>query len=351
MSRVIGTVWWPGELLGVALVVLGVVTVFSAELDRRDAVRAFDAIGGEIVNVQSDKDLQGVDGRLVRVHGKLTVDRPAKDRQFGVTVATPFLTRTVEMQQWREITDAQGHLTYVRNWYDHPIDSSQFKQPARHRNPPFPFSGRTFRGGTLSISGLVLGPEIAAQLPGREPVTPDFSTLPSNLTASFRLADGKLWSNVHPGSPRLGDLRLSWSKRPLREVSILARVEHHVLVPAPHLPAPGYVVMVGDMPLHTMMPGLPRMPAATWLWRILALVLAMAGAWLALAGWKRKPPFVPQALASGVLPVALAGAIAWLGTRWLVSGLWLLLAVLAVGVVLWTLRRSASSGVPSTRST
>ncbi len=334
--------WWPGVVAGVVLIALGVLVACAGELARRDAVRAFDAIGGQIISVGTEHDLLGLDGRLVRVSGPLSIDRPARDLQFGVVVATPLLTRTVEMQQWRELRDARGNVTYVRNWYDHPIDSSRFKQSARHRNPPFPFGSRSFKGGTLEIGGLVLGPEIAAQLPGQVPVAPDFSTLPANLTASFRLDDGKLWSNTHPGSPQLGDLRLSWTKQPLREMSILAQVEHRVLAPAPHLPAPGYVVMVGDVPLDTMLPGLPRMPTTTWLWRILGLALGIAGAWLALAGWQRRPPFVPLALAMGAFPVALAAAVVWMGARWLASGLWLALALIAAALVVWILRRTST---------
>lgn len=334
---------WPGVLLGVALLVAGLAVVIAGERVRRDAVLAFAAIGGEVVEVGPGSDLQGLDGRLVRAHGPLTVDRPAQDRQFGVSAASPRLTRKVEMQQWRELTDTRGEVTYVRNWYDHPIDSSTFRQPAGHANPPFPFVGRSFAGGTPRIAGLFLAPELASQIPGSEPVAPDFSTLPTNLTASFRLADGMLWSNVHPGSPRLGDLRLSWTMQPLREMSILARVEHHVLVPAPHLPTPGYVVMVGDMPLDTMMPGLPHMPAATWLWRMLALALGVAGMWLALAGWHRKPPSPWLAVTAGIAMVSLVAALVWPGASWPAFGWWLLLALLATAALVWTWRRTSLS--------
>lgn len=336
---------WPVLLLGLVLVLVGLAVVSSGELTRRDAVRSMDAMGGEIIDVLPGGELQGLDGRLVRVHGKLAVDRPARDRQFGVMADTATLTRTVEMQQWREIKDRHGSATYVRNWFDHPIDSSQFDQPSGHVNPPFPFRGASFAGGNPTLAGLLLGPELRQDLPGQAPVAPDFSTLPANLTASFRLADGKLWSNVHPGSPKLGDLRLSWTKQALRELSVVARVEHQVLTPAPYLPSPGYVLMVGDVPLNTMMPGIPELPGTTWLWRILGLLLAVVGAWVLLAAWQRKSPNALSALSVGVLPVALVAAILWLGTRWLTAGLWFGLAVLAAAVLAWTLRSNISEKV------
>lgn len=334
---------WLVLLLGLVLVLAGLVIVASGELVRRDGVRSLNAMGGEITDVVTGTDLQGLDGQLVRVHGTLSVDRPARDRQFGVVVDTAHLTRTVEMQQWREITDRHGNATYVRNWFDHPIDSSQFVNPAAHDNPPFPFRGASFDGGNPMLAGLLLGPELRQNLPGKVPVAPDFSTLPANLTATFRLADGKLWSNIHAGSPNLGDLRLSWSKQDLRELSIVARVEHHVLVPAPHLPPPGYVLMVGDVPLNAMMPGLPQLPGTTWLWRILGLMLAVLGAWLFLAAWQRQQPQVLLALAAGIAPAALVAAMLWLGTRWLTVGLWFGLAVLAAALCVWILRFKPSA--------
>ncbi|MGB8634020.1 MAG: TMEM43 family protein [Rhodanobacteraceae bacterium] len=329
---------WPGVLAGVVLALAGLATVTSGELVRRDVLAELDAMGGVIIDVGPGSDLQDLDGQLVRVHGKLKVDRPARDRQFGVEAMTSQLKRTVEMEQWREVKDSQGGVSYVRNWYDHPIDSSRFKRPAGHQNPPFPFHDASFHGGNPTLGGLLLGPEMRDTLPGNEPVEPDYSTLPPNLTASFRLADGKLWSNTHPGSPKLGDLRLSWSKRPLRELSIVARAEHHVLRPAPHLPPPGYVLMVGDVPLDTMMPGLPQLPGTTWLWRILGLALAMAGTWMLLAAWKRQSPAPTLALPAGVLPVSLVAAIVWLGIRWQFTGVWFLLAALAAAVLVWELR-------------
>lgn len=336
---------WPMLLLGLVLVIAGLVVVASGEWAQRDVVRSLDAMGGEIVDVVTGSDLQDLDGRLVRAQGKLSVDRPARDRQFGVVVDTARLTRTVEMQQWREIKDRNGNATYVRNWFDRPIDSSQFEQPAGHDNPPFPFHSASFDGGDPMLAGLLLDPKLRQNLPGKVAVAPNFSTLPANLTASFRLADGKLWSNMHPGSPNLGDLRLSWSQQSVRELSIVARVEYRVLTPAPRLPPPGYVLMVGDVPLNTMMPGLPELPGTTWLWRILGLGLAILGAWLTLAAWQRQQPQALLALATGTLPVSLVAAMLWLGTRWLTVGLWFGLAVLAAALCAWILRFKPSAKV------
>lgn len=331
-------------LLGAAIMLAGLAGVITGEWQLRQALRRQDAFGGPVIAVTDNSAHGDLQGQLVHAHGTLSVERPARDRPFGVVVDTPLLERKVEMQQWRELEDVSGRVTYVRNWFDHPIDSASFKQPAGHDNPPFPFHDARFKGGDPRVAGLLLGGALRQALPGKEPVQPDFSTLPSNLTASFRLADGMLWSGLHPRSPQLGDLRLSWNMRPLLELSILARVEQGVLVPSPNLPAPGYVIMVGDMPADTMLPGLPVMPRHTWLWRVLGMLLAIAGLGLAVSARVRRLPRWQPVVAAAVLPLALVAGALWLGVRGgFVLGWWLL-ALLAAAVLLWPLRGRFAKG-------
>ena len=324
-----------GLILGALLVLLGLVVLVTAEMARRDGVRDVDAMGGAIVALQTGTAADIVEGRLVRVSGVPAMDTPAKDEQFGITADTPLLVRKVEMQQWRELKSPGGDVTYVRNWFDHPINSERFLQPERHENPRFPFAGKSFEGKGIRLGGLLLSHELLRAFPGSEQVAPDFSTMPSNLTASFRLADNVLWSSVNPQSPQLGDLRVSWSKLPLREMTVLARVVDGGLQAAPHLPTPGYVVMIGDVPLDTLMPGLPALPHNTWIWRVLALLLAAVGAWLGLSGRAGRAVDPLLALSLGVAPLALIASVIWLGASWGSVSMWLLIGALAAACAAW----------------
>lgn len=336
--------WWPGVAFGLLLAVVGVAMVVAGEWQRSSAEQMLALTGGAIVEVNAERtDLAGLDGRLVHVHGTLTTDRPALDRLFGVEVDTPMLTRMVEMAQWQQVTDLRGRTNYTRNWYDHPIDSSQFEQPRRHRNPPFPIQPATFPGGNPSVHGLFLGIELVRALPGAAPVEPEQFTLPANLAATFHIHDHTLITSEHPGSPQIGDLRISWKKQPLIEVSIVARVKNQVLVPSPDLLAPGFVLMVGKVSLDIMLPGKSlQLPDKTWLWRILGTLLALAGVGCLLYSRRRRMPSPRLVLGCALLPVALPAGAAWLGARWAPLLIWWVLA-LAAAALLWRLWRSRSN--------
>ncbi len=334
MSADDGGLWWPGIVGGAILIVLGVVMVLGGELDRVTAVHALNASGGAVVEV-TRSEWQGLNGRLVWVQGTPVTDRPAVDRQFGVSVATPTLKRVVEMQQWKELDDGGGAVSYVRRWYDHPIDSSSFKQPERHQNPRFPFPGKVFHGGTVTLDGLALGQGIRDALPGSQLVAPDFSTMPANLAASFRLSDGVLWSSRHPRSPVIGDLRISWLETPMQSVSIVARVDNNVLHASPDLPSPGYLIVLGDVPPELMLFGRPEIPRLTWLWRILGLACAIGGIWLVWAARLRRKPDPWRTAPVAIVPIAVIAGGFWVTTSWLAMGIWWLLAIVAAAAMVW----------------
>lgn len=331
---------WPRLAAGTVLALIGLAMVVAGEWQRATAVRILDLAGGTIVEVDAGSDLFALEGRLVHVTGKLGISRPARDRLFGVEADTPQLNRVVSMQQWHEVTGLAGDITYVRDWYDHPIDSSQFAQRERHRNPPFPIHRARFAGGQPSVEGLLLDAALVQAIPGKVAVEPRRYTLPANLAATFHIQGDTLISSRHPGSPQIGDLRISWEKQPLREVSIVAKVHNHVLMPSTSLLAPGFVLMVGQIPLDIMLPGRSLMlPRWTWVWRILGLLLAVVGVGLVLASVLTRGATMPLASAAAMLVVAVPAGAVWAGVRAWPWMLWWLLALVAAAVLVWLWRR------------
>ncbi|MDN5924809.1 MAG: TMEM43 family protein, partial [Xanthomonadales bacterium] len=238
------------------------------------------AVGGYIHDLGSPDtlDISALEGELVRISGTPTLPTPTTDPQFGVHADTPVLTRKVEMSQWHEIEYGGGQPSYQRDWLSYNVDSSQFKRQRGHTNPgPMPFQGRRFQAKDVRIAGLKLSPALIYVIPGEAPFPPQLSSMPANLAATFALRDGMLWSNTVAGSPQLGDLRVSWSIVPKHVLTIVARVKNGELVPASHLPGAGFALFVGDVSLDVLMPGVPRPPSKTWLWRSLAVLLAWLG--------------------------------------------------------------------------
>lgn len=330
--------WWPGVAVGLAVLLAALTGIVFAEHRQAQAFGLIEAAGGPIHRILDAADGATAEDGLVWVQGLPRVDRPARDREFEVDAFTPRLVRVVEMQQWRELDDGRGNVTYVRNWYDQPIESARFRRPENHENPPFPFLGTRFSGGTVALEGMLLDPVIVRALPGEEPVTPNFATLPANLAATFRLSEGKLWTNITKGSPRIGDLRVSWKQQVLQPISLVARVRSRVLVPSAALPAPGFIAMVGEVPPEMMVPGYPRVPRHGWLWRLLALLGVLGGTWLGLLAFRRRLPEPFAATAAAILPLALLGGAMWIGVGWRQLLAWWVLAGLAGGVLFWRRR-------------
>lgn len=321
------------------LLVLALLLLAATERQVTKVARIYDGMGGELLDLGSRAPGPEVDGHLVRVTGTTAVTRLAADPQFGVTAAAPLLRRQVEMLQWQETTYGGGAPQYAVRWIDHPVDSSRFQRPQGHANPPeFPFGSDRFEAGEVRLGHFVLSRALVRTIAGSEALAVDLASLPANLAASLQQDGDGLTTAANPRSPRVGDLRIRWSMVPNQELTILARASHGRLEPAPFLPAPGYVVMLGDMPMMGLMPGQARPPDYPWLLRVLVAGLMLAAAWLLLAAldeaWRVDWIAWP---ALAVVPFALAEIVLWWGVRTGVLVVCLLLLLAAGGGLYWRL--------------
>ncbi len=299
--------------------------------------------GGEVTDLgRNAAPAPALFGRMVRITGVPHVVRPPVDSIFGARADATMLQRVVEMFQWHEVK-VGGEASYQLDWLDHPVDWHRFDQPQGHANPSrFPFHDATFVAPSVRLGGFHLSPAMVRALLGFRPCEPDLSRLPANLQASFRKYQGALVSSADPDSPRLGDLKVSWLCVPLRTITVLAQVKGDHLVAARHSQiGPGFEVQIGDRSLSDILPDVPPQPEAPWVWRITALLLAWAGAYLISRGWRR-PQLEPLATLAFALAVVFgfAGTL-WVGTLWLLGVLMLMVTVAGVGTTAWLLRLRA----------
>lgn len=83
------------------------------------------------------------------------------DMQFGVHVANCYrLKRKVEMYQWFERTETievdgckQTIITYDKDWFEHPVDSSKFAKPESATNPSqsWPYKSTTYEAKNVTM--------------------------------------------------------------------------------------------------------------------------------------------------------------------------------------------------------
>lgn len=297
--------------------------------------------GGEAIDLGARAQPQaGQHGYMARLVGTPKVVESPHDPEFNITVNTPVLNRRVEMFQWREIIIGDS-VHYELDWVDHLIDSAGFRDPARHTNPArFPLRSQRFVASLVQMGGFQLGPTLVRALPGSSLITPDSTTLPENLAASFSKFGDYMVTSAQPSEPRLGDVRVSWEDVPLRSMTIVARVDGSRLVAATDAAdGKGYQVQVGDVPLLDLFPDLPVPPDFLWTRRILAVLLAALGAFVALSAQRqpRRDPLL--ALGLGALLVGAIASVLWMGgSNSMLSG-WLVVTLAGLGLTAWRLRR------------
>lgn len=323
--------------------------------------------GGEMMDLGADGSLQpGQHGYMVRLVGIPTVVEAPHDPEFNLRVNTPLLVRHVEMFQWREVRIGTG-VHYEQDWVDRWLDARHFREPARHANPGdgLPISNRPFEAGRVQMGGFTLSPALVQALPGSGDVTPDPQSLPANLAASFSQYQDYLVTSAHPDSPRLGDVRVSWTEVPLREMTIVARVDgDHLVAASDAADGKGYNVAVGDVSLLDMFPDLPVPPEFVPSKCIIAVLLAALGAFLLLSDRRVEPDFdgvelagidsvkrslwrcevfgrdALLALGVGALTVGVVASVLWLGNDTPAMFCWLLFTMLGLVLTIWRLRRA-----------
>ena len=136
-----------GVLFGGLLFIAGFPVLFWNEGNSVKTARAIDEGEGACISLESNEKIdQEMNGKLVHMSGKADTKDVLADDQFGVSVTAIRLERSVEMYQWVEETRTQKKkklggseetvttYTYKKEWVDHAIDSSGFKEQG-HDNP------------------------------------------------------------------------------------------------------------------------------------------------------------------------------------------------------------------------
>ena len=133
-----------GILTGFALFVAGIVLLFWNEGRAVDTSKRLKEGATAVIEVAADQIDPANEGKLVHVSGKANTQDVLSDGAFGISVTALRLKRIVEIYQTVEYIEKvkEGEKTrevpkYKDEWCSKPVDSSQFRNPAkRAANPP-----------------------------------------------------------------------------------------------------------------------------------------------------------------------------------------------------------------------
>jgi hypothetical protein len=347
-----------GVLFGFALIIGAVVLLFWNEGRAIRTERSLAEGAGLVHDVDANRVDPANNGRLVHVAGPLSASGPAVDSEFGIRSGGLRLERQVEMFQWTEEqqTETTRKLgggeektttyTYRRGWADHPVESSKFREPAGHANPPMVWRSRNVVAPGPRLGAFSVPADLLAHFGAEQPLVVDggqVAALAGKLGKPVQAVDGVLYIAADAGQPAVGDVRISYSEVPLQEASIVARQSNNGLGP--------YITSAGGT-VELIAAG--RVPAAllftsaeadnrfwTWLIRAGGCLLMFIGFCLILGPLGvvgDVVPFVGDVIRAGAGLVGLlctavlapiVMALAWLWYRPLVA-----LAILAVGGLL-----------------
>jgi Transmembrane protein 43 len=364
LSRIWGSI--VGVLFGLLLVLIAVVLLFWNEGRAVQTARSL-AEGGKVVIDATPAPVDAAnEGKLMHVSGEGKATAPLVDQDFGVSATGLHLVRVAEMYQWEEEKHEETHkslggseqttttYSYNKVWSDHAIDSQKFKQRDSHVNPPKKYSGLSVLARDATLGAFRLDAPVLNLLPTNHTVSvpPQTANKLKPRLANAQVTDGQIYLGTDPGSPQIGDYRISYRLAPAGPISVIGKQTGETISQ--------YQTKAGDRLLMAV-PGTRSASdmfkeaerenrILTWILRGVGLVAMWFGAFLMLRPLVVVADVVPLigdvlgagaalvALAFALVATAIVVAVAWLWYRPLVS-----LVVLAIGgIVAFLLHRLAA---------
>ncbi|WP_218578410.1 TMEM43 family protein [Vineibacter terrae] len=360
-----------GVLIGLLLIPVSVVLLFWNEGRAVTTARSLTEGAGIVQSVSADRVDPANQGKLVHVAGPLTLGGSVSDAEFGVTAQAVRLIRKVEMYQWKEESRSETRkklgggeetvttYSYVREWSDRLHDSTRFKQPGNHHNPPMRYSSRSVTVAKASLGAFDASPNVLGRLSGGEPLSVDAAAearARQTVGEPVRVVDGRLYVGRDPDSPQIGDLRISYEAVTASQISVVAQQAGNGFAP--------YQTAAGDRLLMVekgVVPAAQMFTAAQDANTVMTWILRAVGALVMFIGFVLffRPlsvvgdviPFLGDIIGLGTGAIGLAMtavlsaitiAVAWLYYRPIVG---ILVLVVGVGIALglWFLGRGRRS--------
>lgn len=228
-----------GIIVGFILVIASAVGIFWNEGHAVATYKALDEGAGLVVSVAAAPLDSGNESKLVHVSGDITLDSTPVDDVSGLEAAGAVaLVRKVEMYQWVESKQSKTETklgggeetvttySYAREWSENGVDSSTFKQPDGHENPPLPLASERFTVETGMLGEFeVAGSELASIASTKKIVaTPELAeTLGGQLGADASVFAGVVFLGANSAKPQIGDLRVSYERLDLGQASFVAQ--------------------------------------------------------------------------------------------------------------------------------
>ncbi|MCR5347270.1 MAG: TMEM43 family protein [Fretibacterium sp.] len=381
-----------GIVTGLVLIVVGTVLLWWNE---GRTFKTAGAIGEAQMLAEDVADISKADpalsGKVIHATGHADTKDVLRDPIFGIETTAIRLEREVEYYQWEEESQSETRkklgggeetvttYTYKQDWNSSPIDSGSFHDP-RYRGvntvlaniedesqwaPHVTFGAYTLPDSLKhSISGampMTLTSVDAVAVTGTFNITPDndsWRLYYGNVSADklIHVSGSTVYLGREPGSPKVGDVRITFKQVPPADVSIIARVIRDTF--EPYIATNGYTFIRLDMGTVSKEQMFADAKSGNnfmaWVLRLIGLLVVAAGIGAVLSPLSVLADVIPllgDIVGAGVSLVAfLLGlawsciviAVAWVRFRPIVAGCLLAAAAVLIGFLFLKGRRKTA---------
>lgn len=346
-------------------------------------VRTAKAIGDAASHVESVADVSRVDaslnGKLIHASAFADTKDTLTDDMFGVRELAIRLDRKVEYYQWVENAQTKERekigggkettttYTYEQKWVDKPVNSAEFKDP-QYQSANKVLSEveeRNEMAQHVTFGAYTLPELFVASISGSEPVEVRMTeeqrfTWDERLhmlrpkvnteTSLVHTSANTVYLGLSPNSPQVGDVRVTFTKVPPADISLIAQVDGSTFKVYRAKNGQSFSrVQMGTVSADEMIEqARSENNMLTWVLRlvgVLLIVIGLKGMFGLLPMLFKVLPFLGSIVDAGVGLVSWILGLAWsfiiIAIAWLVFRpiIGISLLVLAIGGIVFLKRR------------
>ncbi|MDO6962339.1 TMEM43 family protein [Rhizobium alvei] len=226
-------------LIGVVLLLAALYFLFTNEGRAIQTYRSLVEGAGLVVSIDSAKIDPANEGKLVHITGPVKALGTVSDSDLGVDAEGALaITRDVEMYQWVEKSESKTEknvggseetttvYSYAKEWRTTPVDSSDFKVPTGHQNPPFAIEDNETVVDAASVGAFTIDGKRVAALANEQRIAMtegDAIRIAEVIatTKPVKINQGDLYIGISSTSPQIGDMRVRFERSDLSEASFV----------------------------------------------------------------------------------------------------------------------------------
>ncbi len=355
-NRMMGSI--KGILIGLILFLAAFPVLWINEGYAVRIAKGLEEGAGNVIEANLTTYSPELGGLLVHSTGETVTPEILTDSEFGISLNAILLVRTVEMYQWQEKSTTETiekiggtketitTYTYEPVWSSRLIQSSAFRDPdarTKHANPArMPFEGSSWTAQQVKIGEYTLSPGLVRQISANQDINytnEEIAEIPDSIKSEAQISANQIYIG-NPGSPQIGDLRISHRAALPGQVSVIGQINNGQI--GPYRTKQNTTIEMLRDGTHTAGEMIESAKAAnvfrTWLMRVLGFFLFFAGLntiFKPFATLGVVLPFLGRLLSSGLGLVAglisliltfIVIALAWIFYRPLLAIILLLLA-------------------------